>query len=486
MNKNIREENIRKIVQREKDDPFGKQEIPWKDDLVTMNVYKIPLDLLIYNKFNGRILSRTKSLERQNHAICVETPVGKNLIEKLLWDSKPERNKSTLKSIAYYGQQKVGIITSDGVIIDGNRRVMMLNRIMNGQSFTKKFNYFKAVVLPVRSDENPLAIQELETKFQMGEDEKLGYNATEKYLRAKEIYLSLAISKAFQVDEFEDQALNTISDWMGETKTEIVRYLNAMIIMEEYLSYLDYDGIYTQLDGREDQFLSLTKSLRAFYNIESLKGFDGYSNDNVDDLKVIAFDFIRLRGNSNFDGKEFRNLAEGRSDKHFFGDRMIWTSFSEKHFGIFEKLPDESEIDYDSSDLNSHLNARDQDFFNNSKFGKTESLFLENLNSHKRLVGFNKASEEPGKLVKRATQTFEAIKTNHTAFATPEVQEQVKVLGNKIFQSLQRKSPSSVLDHIIQLLKSIDVDEIPELEIGEIKKQLKEIQALGYKKHKAL
>ena len=46
-------------------------------------------------------------------------------------------------------------------------------------------DYFKAVVLDVTLEENPLEIEKLETSFQMGEDEKLGYNPTEKYLKAK-------------------------------------------------------------------------------------------------------------------------------------------------------------------------------------------------------------------------------------------------------------------------------------------------------------
>ena len=121
---------------------------------------------------------------------------GKKIIEKLLWDSKIDRNRKTQKSIADFGQQKVGIITRDGIIIDGNRRTMLLNDIQNdgvlsGKKYNKKYNYFKTVVLPVTLLENPLEIEKLETSYQMGEDQKLGYNATEKYLKAKGIYQRL-------------------------------------------------------------------------------------------------------------------------------------------------------------------------------------------------------------------------------------------------------------------------------------------------------
>ncbi|MBK9006693.1 MAG: hypothetical protein IPM31_06825 [Anaerolineae bacterium] len=209
MNKETRIRKIQEIIDREKDNPFGRQEIPWQDDLVPMNVYKIPLDLLVYNKYNGRILSRTKSLETQGRKIDETTPKGDEIIADLLWNSREDRNKKTLKSISDFGQEKVGIITKDGIIIDGNRRVMLLKK-------SGKYDYFKAVVLPVTLEENPIEIEELETRYQLGEDEKLGYNATEKYLKAKELYLRLTSQKEIDLKNLDDGAITKISDWMGK------------------------------------------------------------------------------------------------------------------------------------------------------------------------------------------------------------------------------------------------------------------------------
>jgi hypothetical protein len=53
MNKETRIQKIQEIIDRDKDHPFGIQEIPWEDGLTPMKVYKIPLVLLVYNKFNG-------------------------------------------------------------------------------------------------------------------------------------------------------------------------------------------------------------------------------------------------------------------------------------------------------------------------------------------------------------------------------------------------------------------------------------------------
>lgn len=472
MNKEVRIQKIQDIIERDKNrTDLLNHEIMWEKQLKTEKVFNIPLSYLIYNKYNGRILSRTKSLEKQNQAINVETEEGRNLIEKLLWESKIDRNKKTELSIREFGQQRVGIITKDGVIIDGNRRAMLLNKV-------DRTGYFKAIVLPVTLEENPIEIERLETTYQMGEDEKLGYNPIEKYLKAKQIFDKLTPKIS------ETEAIKSISDWMGETEGEIRKYLDTMAVMDEYLEYLEYDGIYTQLDSREDQFLSLTKWLNTFYGESSKKAFDGYTDSDVDDLKIIAFDFLRFR--NEYDGKEFRNLAEGNSDKHFFGDKEIWKSFSSKHNEIIRKLPKEPEIDFNSANLEKHLNARDKLFFDSSIFENETSAFLENLNDHKYLVGYNKAAEEPEKLIKRASQTFEAIKTGHKAFAKPEVQQMVQELGDKIFNSLQKKSPSRVLSHIIELLEDIEVDKIPADEVEEVQDKTKRIQQIGYQINKNL
>jgi len=476
MNREDRIERIQEIVNRE---PFMTQEIPWQGKLEAMSVYKIPLDLLIYNKYNGRILSRTKSLENQKQKIDVESDSGKKIIAKLLWDSKPDRNKKTLKNIYDFEQQKVGIITKDGIIIDGNRRVMLLNEILKDPKYTKKYNYFKAVVLPVTLEENPIEIEELETKFQMGEDEKLGYNATEKYLKAKEIYLRLTKSSQININKLNDEAIKKIADWMGESNSEVRKYMSTMGLMDDYLFYVDCDGIYTQLDNREDQFLSLTKWLNTFYNSESKKGFDGYDNTDVDSLRDIAFDFIRIR--NSYDGKEFRNLAEGNREKHFFGDKEIWKNFNLKHNEILDRIPEESDIDFNSNNLEKHLNARDNEFFETSKFGRKESEFIENLKERKTDVGNNKASDAPEKLVKNASRAFDAIKTGHSSFAKPDVQSLVEELGTKIISSLTAKSPSKVLGHIINLLESIDIDKIPDSEVEDVKSISKKISSYCYR-----
>jgi hypothetical protein len=103
----------------------------YKGETRTVKVYRIPLDYLIYNKYNGRIGTDVLSYERQNGILDAEKDEDRTLIERFLYESKKERNETTLKSLQQNRQQRYGIVTADGTIVDGNRRAMLLNRLFH-------------------------------------------------------------------------------------------------------------------------------------------------------------------------------------------------------------------------------------------------------------------------------------------------------------------------------------------------------------------
>ncbi len=463
MNKDTRIKKIEEIIKINKENPIGILEIPWQDDLIPMNVYKIPLDYLIYNKYNGRILSRTKSLEKQHKEINPESEEGRQTIEDLLWDSKEDRNKKTLHSIRTSGgQQKPGIVTKDGIILDGNRRAMLLGR-------SEMYDYFKAVILPVTLEENPLEIEKLETTYQMGEDEKLGYNPIEKYLKAKGLYQMLAY-KTFSSQETPSlKAIKNISDWMGESEGEIKKYLLAMETMDDYLGYLEYDGIYTQLDEREGQILDLTASLEQYYGEESKKAFGGYTNGDVDELKALTYDYIRIK----YEGKKIRLLFRGQRPNHFFGNKDIWSSFRDRHLDFANTINEES-INLNSQNLEAHLNGRDSRFK-----ASTFDEFDDNVDTHYQDLRYRKAEDEPIKLIGNANRALGSINTNHKSFSSPEVAKELENVNEVVSSMLCNSSPTKVLSHVHHLLNSVDMEQQVDNK-EELAEKAKEIQRQIY------
>lgn len=215
--------------------------------------YRIPLEFLVYNPYNGRIGSLVKSYERQSHKLNPEDSDDKRLIEQFLWDSKPEANQKTKERLLKEGQQKHGIVTADGVIIDGNRRASLLNRIMDDSSilFNDKSHcrYFIAVILPETFDKKE--IMALETTYQMGEDAKVDYNPIEKYLKCNDLK-----DAGFMNDD--------IARMMDTSSNEVSKMLSALELMNDYLEEYKYDGLYTQLGKNEDSFLKLDAALKKY------------------------------------------------------------------------------------------------------------------------------------------------------------------------------------------------------------------------------
>ncbi|MDB5171085.1 MAG: hypothetical protein JWO35_779 [Candidatus Saccharibacteria bacterium] len=460
MNQHTRTQKISEITSREQE-KYGRQDIPWKDRLEPMDVYKIPLEYLVYNKYNGRILSRTKSLEKQHHKINEETEDGKRLLEDLLFESNQGRNKQTLESLKKIGQEKVGIITRDGIIIDGNRRAMLLAKAGT--------RYFKAVVLPVTLEENPLEIEKLETSYQMGEDEKLGYNPTEKYLKAKQL-------------QKQGVPISDIARWMAESEGQIKENLYIMEIMDDYLDYLGINGIYTQLDNREDQFITLSNQLKNFYGENSAKPFDGYRDSDVDDLKNVSFDYIRVK----YEGKDFRNIAYGLRENHFFGNKVIWEDFRDFHFNHMKSMELlEAKIDLDSQDLEAHLNARDTTFNKLTQDENGKSFLNENMEDHIQKLRYNKAKDQPAKLAKDSIGALQAIDPKHNASSKPEVVEQIQNIADLAFSMLTDKSPKRVMSQVVDLLSAINLKGTTETK-EELLAAVKEIEKQAYKIEKEI
>ncbi len=438
-----------------------------------MNVYEIPLEYLIYNKYNGRILSRTKTLEKQGRDINPETEEGKTIIEDLLWKSKEGRNDITKKDISDKGQLKIGIVTKDGIVVDGNRRLMLLNRLK------PKYRHFKAVVLPVALEDDPIEVEKLETTYQMGEDEKLGYNQIEKYLKAKQIYKKLTEQSS------HEDAIKQIAEWMGEEKSEIEKYLVVVDLIDEYLEYQKYDGIYamadTHGDGKEDLFLQLRDWMKSFDGRESSKGFDGYQQLDVDALRQICFDYIRAKIGKSYDGKMFRYIADGQRKNHFFGDKKIWTSFSEAHFAAvapaIEKIDFEYPIDYSIENLEASLSGRD------SKFREEVlDVLTSNLDEHRNDLGNANAADKPSELVNKARKAIESIDQRHKAFSAPEVIEQIEVLIRQLMDMLKKKSPEHTLSIALTLLQAIEVESASDKEALLVK--IKDISRTAYQLEK--
>ncbi len=419
MNATERKEKLKELLSHPEKACRTGIPITYHGSTITLDAYAIPLEYLVYNPYNGRIGSAVKSFERQHHQLNPEDPADKKIIEKFLWESKPDANKKTQERLLKEHQQRHGIVTADGIIIDGNRRACLLNRIMADQSI--KFNdkshcqFFIAIILPEDADKKE--IMALETTYQMGEDAKVDYNAIEKYLKAKDLK-----DAGFTDDD--------IAGMMDIKPSDVRKLLSTLELMDDYLDEFGYSGMYTQLYKNEDKFMRLDDALKKYKaGVPSMWSYDPESD--VTDLKLIAFDYIR----SEFENNQFRNIIKTPTNKNtassFFAKKEVWEQFRDEHFKNTESVkeePVEEIIKKNPPDLSKALKSRDMQWSQ-----KVEDALKENFDlSMDNLNNYANAAKPLQQLIK-AYKALQVVDVNQSTFLNDDqVKSYVKSLDEYI------------------------------------------------------
>lgn len=301
----------------------GNQKLYYMGQTQSFNIYRIDLDYLIYNRHNGRIEAEMLTWEQEN-----AVPIGTyddelhNKIGDFLWESNKGRNKTTLGDLADKGQQKAGIVSLDGVIIDGNRRAMLLRKLEEDSKRKKGKQYFDAIILPHAYADNQAEIVRLETQYQLGEDAKVEYGPLQKYLHVRRLHDDLGIH--------EDE----IDTLMGEDRGNAKKLLEIMQLMDDYLDHIGCPKLYLMLkdaDGtKEGMFVDLHSDLKRINsgNAKVPWAFD----PDIDplQLRLIQFDYIRL-GDFADAKKVYREISHQGKGNNFFAKKEIWERFRDSH-----------------------------------------------------------------------------------------------------------------------------------------------------------
>lgn len=411
---------VQRLDQIKQSKQHSEMEIFYKGTRQKLGVYTIPLDVLIYNKYNGRIASHVKSFERQFRELDPANSGDHLIIDDFLYRSNSGRNKQTLDDLKKHEQLRYGVVTRDGVIIDGNRRAMLLGRIAK-EDRNELPGHFLAVILDDRLADNQREIMRLETTYQLGEDEKLGYNAIEKYLKVKDL----------QKMKFSNEE---IAAMMSEPGPESIEKIAAIMrLMDRYLEMLNYEGIYTRLIETEGIFVDLHQYLTKYKNKTQLANWQ-YDDQDLADLETIFFDLIRARYAG--DGKEYRDLGRPSKKESFFCNEQVWKEFRDFHFKTVdpitkaEKTVDQIRSDNAGKPLDELLRQRDKDWTEQvspeikKNFGKS-IRHLEDVN----------AKNAPLELLRRAFGTLQNIDIEAEAFwGDHEVEKAVSELNSLTYE----------------------------------------------------
>lgn len=192
----------------------------------TYPVYRINIELLRFNNKNDRIatwLSQYKAENGENSLDGLGQEEYNKVIEKFISNSNPRAIHQTQGNIKAFGQRVPGVVLSDGLVIDGNRRLTCIRRIA-AESHTT--GWFEAVILEDTVARDPKRIKLLELSIQHGEEGKVDYDPVERLVG---IYNDIIKDELLTPAEYARAS--------GVKESEVKKLMDEAHYMEEFLEF---------------------------------------------------------------------------------------------------------------------------------------------------------------------------------------------------------------------------------------------------------
>jgi len=156
-------------------------------EFVSLNIYKVPVKILKYNFANVRISAEKAKVEQDRNGVPLN-PMNESdqkLVEQILLTSRFYSKTATedlLEDIKKKELEEPAIVTIDGVIWNGNRRVAILNKLRHDTG-EQRYDYVNIVRLPELSFKE---LKKLERRLQMQKDWKQSYGPIQTRLDVRQ------------------------------------------------------------------------------------------------------------------------------------------------------------------------------------------------------------------------------------------------------------------------------------------------------------
>lgn len=238
---------------------------------VELEVCHIPIEHLYFNIENGRYADRMIRLRHEHAGVEIDPKEEKwkAEIEKMLAGEHKDttRDKAAFEKliddIRNRTQLRPGVVTMDGGVIDGNRRLAALRRL-NAET-REKFRYFDGVVLP--KDTTAEDRWRIEAGLQLGINERWDYSPINELLKVRdgvrmyeEMILRGDLKKGTDPIQLVAKAI------YGKTETQIKEMVSRLDLIDEYLQFIKRLGAYDEIGRISERFLEATKVVQAAEN----------------------------------------------------------------------------------------------------------------------------------------------------------------------------------------------------------------------------
>lgn len=229
----------------------GQQEVGrWRIEIAgraeMLPFHRFRTKLLRYNPQNGRLAMEVREWEAKNHPLDASDSKDAAVIRDLLLGLEENETERLQKDLEKKGQMEPGVITWDGVVINGNRRMAVLETLYREQH-TSKWEYLEAVRLP-RNISQP-DLWRIEAGLQLSKDKVAEYHPVNELLKIKQ-----------GIDEGlppEDVA----AAMYGRTPEEVKDALKRLDLIDSFLQFLGQPKNYGLIKkfGLHEYFIDIQK-----------------------------------------------------------------------------------------------------------------------------------------------------------------------------------------------------------------------------------
>ena len=140
---------IQEFVNSVSEDNIEKWPIEIRGKKEKLNYYNFPIKLLRYNVNNGRLAMEVGQWVQENgRQLDSSFPEDAKTIRDLILSLDEAKTKELREDLLKVGQMEPGAITHDGVVINGNRRMALMEYLHEEIDSSGKWLYLDAILLP--------------------------------------------------------------------------------------------------------------------------------------------------------------------------------------------------------------------------------------------------------------------------------------------------------------------------------------------------
>ncbi len=242
------ENQITEYIKTHPESKTGTWPLEIEGEIIKEDTFKLPISLLRYNVENGRLAMEV--LDERNtlgRPLDTKNPEDSKRIRGLLLDLDKNKTEELRKDLVRVGQEQPGVISSDGTVINGNRRMAVFQHLHENEDASGKWDRLEVIVLPKHISEAQL--WKIEAGLQLSQSKVAEYHPVNELLKIKQ-GLAAGLSEKQIADVLFGRTIEQVKDGIERLK-----------IIESFLKFFGQPRNYGLIKrfGLHEYFINIQK-----------------------------------------------------------------------------------------------------------------------------------------------------------------------------------------------------------------------------------